>query len=177
MGLSALALDFKRTPRPWAWLGILLLVIGAAWLVQVVNSERALSGQIDLAAARQQVMARHSKIKPPTPPLDPEALQQHIRQANAILQQLALPWDALFRTLEATRDQDIALLSIQPDAAKQSVRIGGEAKNLTTLLAYITRLEQGRVLDHVYLTSHEVRTQEAEQPVRFSLAAHWAVQP
>jgi len=57
------------------------------------------------------------------------------------------------------------------------VRIGGEAKNLTTLLAYITRLEQGRVLDHVYLTSHEVRTQDAEQPVRFSLAAHWAVQP
>ena len=143
----------------------------------MVNSERALSGQIDLAAARQQVMARHSKIKPAAPPLDAEALQQQIRQANAILQQLALPWDALFQTLEATRDQDIALLSIQPDAAKQSVRIGGEAKNLTTLLAYITRLEQGRVLDHVYLTSHEVRTQDAEQPVRFSLAAHWAVQP
>ncbi len=177
MGLPALALDFKRTPRPWAWLGVVLLVIGAAWLVQVVNSERALSGQIDLAAARQQVMARHSKIKAAAPPLDAEALQQQIRQANAILQQLALPWDALFQTLEATRDQDIALLSIQPDAAKQSVRIGGEAKNLDTLLAYITRLEQGRVLDHVYLTSHEVRTQDAEQPVRFSLAAHWAVQP
>ncbi|WP_413439161.1 PilN domain-containing protein [Sulfuriferula sp. GW1] len=177
MGLPALALDFKRTPRPWAWLGVVLLVIGAAWLVQVVNSERALSGQIDLATARQQVMARHSKIKVAAPPLDAEALQQQIRQANAILQQLALPWDALFQTLEATRDQDIALLSIQPDAAKQSVRIGGEAKNLTTLLAYITRLEQGRVLDHVYLTSHEVRTQDAEQPVRFSLAAHWAVQP
>lgn len=177
MGLPALTLDFKRTPRPWAWLGVLLLVFGAAWLVQVVNTERTLSGQIDLAAARQQSMARHGKMQPAAPPLDAEALQQQIHQANAILQQLALPWDALFRTLEATRGKDIALLSIQPDAAKRRVRIGGEAKNLETLLAYITRLEQGRVLDHVYLTSHEVRTQDAEQPVRFSLAAHWAVQP
>jgi len=177
MGLPALALDFKRTPRPWAWLGVLLLVIGAAWLAQVVNSERTRCGQIDLAAARQQSMARHGKLRPAAPPPDAEALQQQIRQANTILQQLALPWDTLFQTLEATRDKDIALLSIQPDAAKQRVRIGGEAKNLETLLAYIARLEQGRVLDHVYLTSHEVRTQEAEQPVRFTLAAHWAVRP
>ena len=177
MSLPALALDFKRTPRPWAWLGVVLLVIGAAWLIQVVNSTRVLNARIERAEAHQQSMARHSKIKPAAPPLDAEALQQRIKQANAILQQLALPWDALFQTLEATRDQDIALLSIQPDAAKQRVRIGGEAKSLTTLLAYITRLEQGRVLDHVYLTSHEVRTQDAEQPVRFSVAAHWAVQP
>ncbi len=177
MGLPALALDFKRTPRPWAWIGVLLLVVGAAWLAQVVNTERALSGQIGLAEARQASMARHGKMKPPAPPLDPQALQQQIKQANAILQQLALPWDALFQTLEATRDKDIALLDIQPDAAKHSVRIGGEAKNLETLLAYIARLEQGHVLNHIYLTSHEVRTQDAEQPVRFTLAAHWVMQP
>ena len=177
MGLPALALDFKRTPRPWAWIGVLLLVIGAAWLVQVLNTERALSGQIDLAEARQASMTRHGKMKPAQPPLDPLALQQQIQQANAILQQLALPWNALFQTLEATRDKDIALLSIQPDAAKHRVRIGGEAKSLETLLAYIARLEQGRVLNHVYLTSHEVRTQDAEQPVRFTLVANWVVQP
>lgn len=177
MSLPALALDFKRTPRPWAWLGVLLLVIGAAWLAQVVNSARTLSGQIELAEARQHVMARHSKIKPAAPPLDADALQQQIKQANAILQQLDLPWNALFQTLETTRDKDVALLTIQPDAAKHRVRIGGEAKNLPQLLGYIAHLEQGRVLRHIYLTSHEIRTQDAEQPVRFTLLADWADQP
>lgn len=177
MSLPALALDFKRTPRPWAWLGVLLLVIGAAWLTQVVNSTRVLSARIELAEAHQQSMARHSKIKPAAPPLDAEALQQQIKQANGVLQQLDLPWNALFQTLEATRDKDIALLSIQPDAAKHRVRIGGEAKDLPQLLVYIARLEQSQVLNHIYLTSHEVRVQDAEQPVRFTLLANWVVQP
>lgn len=177
MGLPALALDFRHKPRHWTRTGLLLLVIGAAWLVQVVNTERTLSGQIELAEARRESMARHGKMKPAQPPPDAAALQQQIHQANEILQQLALPWNALFQTLESTREKDIALLSIQPDAAKHRVRISGEAKSLEILLAYIARLEQGRVLDHVYLTSHEVRTQDAQQPVRFTLVANWVVRP
>ena len=61
--------------------------------------------------------------------------------------------------------------------AKRIVRIGGEAKDFDALLAYITRLEQSKILNHVYLTSHEVRSQDAEKPVRFSLLANWTVQP
>jgi len=176
MAMRALALDFKQTPRRWSVLGLVLLALGAIALGIVANEERNMAGQIELAESRLEVLAKRGKIKPALP-VDAQALQQEIRQANEILQQLALPWDALFQAVEATSEQEIALLAIQPDVGKRSVRIGGEAKDFDALLAYIMRLEQSKVLDHVYLTSHEVRTQDAEKPVRFALVANWAVQP
>ena len=131
------------------------------------------------AMVNANLMARcyFTREMEPALPLDASALQQEIRQANEILQQLALPWDALFQAVEATSEQEIALLSIQPDVGKRIVRIGGEAKNFDALLAYITRLEDSKILNRVYLTSHEVRTQVAEKPVRFALVANWVVQP
>ena len=176
MSLPALQLDFKQSPRQWPALGVLLLIVGAAWLAYAANEARVLTGQIDLAEARLEILAKRGKV-PPASPVDAQALQQEVRQANAILQQLTLPWNALFEVLESTSEKQIALLAVQPDAGKRIVRLSGEAKNFDALLAYIARLEQSRILNHVYLTSHEVRTQDAEKPVRFTLVANWTVQP
>ena len=176
MTLPALQLDFKHSSRPWSWLGLLLLISGAMWVAYAMNEARVLSGQIDVAEARLDVLAKRGKIQP-AQPIDAQVLQQEVRQANDILQQLTLPWNALFQVLESTSEKQIALLAVQPDAAKHLVRLSGEAKNFDALLAYIARLEQSRVLNHVYLSSHEVRTQDAEQPVRFALVANWTVQP
>lgn len=174
--MRALALDFKQTSRRWSLPGLALLALGAILLSVAANEERNLAGQIELAESRLEVMAKRGKIKPALP-VDAAALQLEIRQANEILQQLALPWDGLFKAVESNSEKEIALLSIQPDVGKRNVRIGGEAKDFDALLAYITRLEQSKILNHVYLTSHEVRTQDAEKPVRFALVANWVVQP
>lgn len=176
MSLPALQLDFKQSSRHWPWLGVLLLIVGAAWLAYAANEARVLTGQIDLAEARLEVLAKRGKVQPASP-IDAQVLQQEVRQANDILQQLTLPWNALFQVLESTSEKQIALLAIQPDTGKHIVRLSGEAKDFDALLAYIARLEKSRVLNHVYLTSHEVRTQDAEKPVRFTLVANWTVQP
>ena len=176
MRLRPLQLDFKQSARHWPWLGLLLLIVGAVGVAYVANQARALTAQIDLAEARLEVLAKRGNLPRPAP-ADPQMVQLEIRQANDILQQLTLPWDALFQALESTSEKKIALLAIQPDAAKQIVRLSGEAKNFDALLGYIARLESSRVLNHVYLTSHEVRIQDAEKPVRFSLVANWTVQP
>lgn len=176
MAMRALTLDFARAPRRTPWIGIALLVVGALALGQVVNHERALAAQIELADARLSTLATRSQTKP-TRPADVEAQQEEIRHANEILQQLALPWGALFNVVETSNEKEIALLSIQPDAGKRVLRLSGEAKNFEALLAYIARLEQSPMLSQVYLTSHEVRLQVAEKPVRFALVANWAVQP
>jgi Tfp pilus assembly protein PilN len=176
MAIRALTLDFKQTPRRWSALGLAVLALGALALAYVANAERGLAGQIDLAESRLELLAKRGKIKPALP-VDAQELQQEIRQANEILQQLSLPWDALFKAVEATSEQEIALLSIQPDVGKRIVRLSGEAKDFDALLAYVRRLEHSQILNHVYLTSHEVRTQVAEKPVRFALVANWAVQP
>ncbi len=176
MSMRALALDFIRVPQRTPWIGVLLLIAGALVLGFVANHERALAAQIELADARLSTLATRSQAKP-TRPADVEAQQQEIRHANEILQQLALPWGALFNVVETANDKEIALLAIQPDANKRVLRLAGEAKNFDALLAYIARLEQSPMLGQVYLTSHEVRLQTAEKPVYFALIANWAVQP
>lgn len=176
MGMRALTLDFVRSPRATPWAGILVLIVGALALGAAANQERTLAGQIELASARLDALAKGGK-KAPAKPVDAEAQQLEIRNANEILQRLALPWGDLFKVVEASNEKEIALLSIQPDAGKRLLRLSGEAKNFDALLAYIARLEQTPMLNQVYLANHEVRLQDPQKPVRFALVATWAVQP
>lgn len=174
--LPALELDFRSTAPRWPALGLVLLIVGVLAAAYTVNEAWALHDQISLAQAKLEHLNRGAKPRP-LPPLDTETLHTEVRAANEILQQLALPWNALFLDLETTGDKQIALLSIQPDAGKKLVRITGEAKNFDALLAYMTRLEQSKTLRQVYLSSHEVRMQDPDKPVRFALTAAWVVTP
>ena len=176
MVMRALTLNFIRTPRSRPWLGMVLLIVGALALGQVVNYERALVDQIELANARLDVLTKGSQVKP-TQPVNAEEQAAEIRRANEILQQLAMPWRALFHAVEEASDKEIALLSIQPDAGKRVLRLAGEAKNFDALVAFIARLERSPILSQVYLSSHELRLQDPQQPVRFALVANWTVQP
>lgn len=174
--MRALTLDFVRTSRRMPWVGMLVLIAGAIALGVAANQERALAGQIELASARLEVLSKGGQAKP-AKPVDVEAQQQEIRNANEILQQLALPWGGLFKVVEVSNEKEIALLSIHPDAGKRVLRLSGEAKNFAALLGYIARLEQTPMLNQVYLANHEVRLQDPQKPVRFALVANWVVQP
>lgn len=173
--MRRLDLDFVRPARHWPLWGIVLLVVGAAVLAQVLRVERDFSARVELTEAKLAALTRHGAA--PTVGGDAQTVQQEIRQANEILQQLTLPWSDLFKAVEGAADKDVALLAIQPDATKSLLRLSGEAKNFKALLDYIARLEQNETLDHVYLTQHEVKAQDPEKPVQFSLLANWKVKP
>lgn len=176
MSMRALTLDFVHTSRRTPWIGVVVLLLGALAVGAAANQERALSGQIELASARLAAISKGGQAKP-VQPVDAQAQQIEIRNANEILQQLALPWSDLFKVVETANEKEIALLSIQPDAGKRVLRLSGEAKNFEALLAYIARLEQTPMLSQVYLSNHEVRLQDPQKPVRFALVASWTVQP
>jgi Tfp pilus assembly protein PilN len=105
---------------------------------------------------------------------DSRELQQEVRLANTVLRQIAVPWDTLFREIEANTHESVALLSVQPDVQNRVVRIAGEAKNLDVLLDYIRRLGASKTLTNIFLTGHEIKGQDAQRPVSFSLVAAWA---
>ena len=175
MRLPPLLLDFKQTPRLWSWPRLLLLIAGIAWLLQTIHLTSLVDAQLSNTASSQEILHQHDKTRPSAPP-NTQKLQLEISHANDILSRLSLPWSGLFQTLESINADDIALLSIHPEPDKHRLRLSGEAKNLASLLSYITALDKSHVLDHVYLTSHEIRTDSPQQPIRFSLVAHWAEQ-
>jgi hypothetical protein len=120
-----------------------------------------------------QRMARRDLPRLRQAALDPKALADEVRNANAVLAQLTIPWEALFREIEAAADGSIALLSIQPDAATRALRITGEGKRFEDVLAYIGRLESRPALAKVFLASHELRLGGSQRSVAFALVARW----
>ena len=98
-------------------------------------------------------------------------LEQEMKSANDVLRQLTLPWDQLFDSVEAVGGGDVALLAMEPDFAKRTVKISGEARNLVAMLNYVAQLEQQGTFGTVYLQSHQVQQSVPEKPVQFTAIA------
>jgi len=50
-----------------------------------------------------------------------------LKNADAVMRQLALPWAAMVGAVEGAARPEIALLSMQPDAQQRSLRLTAEA--------------------------------------------------
>jgi Tfp pilus assembly protein PilN len=90
------------------------------------------------------------------------------RGLNTVIRQLNTPWQDLFDQLEKTTPPDIALISIEPDAKRATIRLVAEAKRLETLLTYASDLQQQGVLGRLTYSKHETNDQDNNKPVRLS---------
>lgn len=101
-------------------------------------------------------------------------IKREIRKANTVLNELDLPWEALFDAIEYASSHDVALLSFQPDPSSRKMRIGGEAKNVSAMLEFVGALEREPALKDAHLLRYEIKHDDPYRPVTFSLTATWA---
>jgi len=132
---------------------------------------------LDASKRDYQQQARRGATSNRLAALSDSQLRNEIRQANAVLNQLALPWETLFHDLDAAQQDRVALLSITPDPQQHVIKMTGEARNFAALLDYLRQLQSSRSLASVYLQSHRIEEQMAEKPVHFSVIATWAIRP
>ena len=92
---------------------------------------------------------------------------------NASVQQLNLPWRGLHDAVQAATPATIALLALEPDARKSSVRITAEAKSSDDMIAYVEALQRVEWFATVLLVRHEINEQDANRPIRFQIDAQW----
>lgn len=172
--MRPLMLDYQRSARPqgWSW-----LVLGAGVLLSVAAVLVFANLNRELQVWEAQADKSSRGVRSNVPVRDSEATRLELKQANTVLQQLALPWEALFAALEATRGEKVALLAVEPDVARGQVRIGAEAKSAAHMLNYLRRLESDTALREVVLLNHQVQLQDADRPLRFSVMASWGAKP
>lgn len=178
MAAPILTLDFKRDPFLRRTIGAWLLLGGAcagiaAGLAFATADQALLQVKRQTAELRQDYTPRPEQKST----LNETQLAAEIKHANDIIRQLNLPWDKLFMALESTANNQVALLSIQPDTRKQQIHLSGEARNLEAVLDYLAQLRRQETLAQIVLTSHEIKLQDPDKPVRFSLSARWATAP
>ena len=145
--------------------GGLLLILG----LQVFTTQQTLqllaSQEQELSQKSTDLKAKNQKQSPlPVSSLSP--LQ--VRGYNRVIRQLNLPWKNLFEDLETLTPTDVALISIEPDGSRSTVKLVAEAKSLTTLLSYSSRLQQNGIFGRITYSKHETNEQDLNKPIRLS---------
>jgi hypothetical protein len=175
--MRALRLDYQRSNQSLPWLGLGMLVAALAALTLMGGYYRTLNQQVALWEDKVDRIERTSSHRAlSSRPLTEQAARAQlleVKQANQVVHQLSLPWNALFNAVETTSGQNIALLSLEPDPGKGTVTIRGEAKDLKSLLNYARQLSTREIFGSVMLQNHQVQQADPEKPLRFSLLAEW----
>ncbi len=174
--MKRINIDFGRArPRPSA---LTLGLLAAGFLVCTVGVWRyaeagAAIEQLDSAlnTARDNLAAKHPAIDA-TAALPPMSDQQ-LLTINQAITQLNLPWQALFKVFEAAKPKTIAILSLEPNGKKQSVKVQAEAKTPDDMIGFIETLKQQPLFADVLLQKHEINEQDPNRPYRFILEARW----
>jgi Tfp pilus assembly protein PilN len=174
--MGPLQLDFqprrRSGPLGWSLLGLgLVLALGCAGLQQHLEGQ-ALEQQGHLQQARRQ-LGGEAEGSVSLSPAQSREQAQNLEEMRKVSQQLRRPWERLFAMLEALPRDDVALLSLTPDARKGQVRISAEARDLEAMLNFHRQLEASDELSDVSLLNHEIVAQVAEHPVQFNLSATW----
>lgn len=98
-----------------------------------------------------------------------------IAAVRAVAEELALPWEALFQTLERSDRPEVKLLTLEPDVKRRKIRLTAETQDADEMLGYIETLTKQPMLRDVFVTSHE-RTHDDVANIRFVVEANWVNQ-
>ncbi|OIR14611.1 hypothetical protein GALL_44150 [mine drainage metagenome] len=174
--MRPLFLDYRRDDPAQHRVGLLVLALEMAGVVAMGISYYSLSAQA--VRLEDQVAKVEHKLHPgrsgaKASVADTQQAGAEIKVANDVIMQLSMPWNELFNALEEANSSNIALLGIEPNAAKRLVRVSGEAKNSAALFAYIRILQASKSMSGVYLKHQQVQEQNPEKPIRFTLDASW----
>lgn len=173
MALKRVQIDFSGArPAPPAW-ALALFAVGAAlciagvWRASDITAREArAAGDVErvrsVLAAGQPVALAHATL--------PEA---QIAAINGAIVQLNLPWQALFESIEQVKPKNVALLGLEPNGEKRTLRVLAEAKLPDDMLDFVRLLRGQPQFSDALLVKHEVNTQDPNRPLRFMVEAVW----
>ena len=177
--INPVQLDFVQShagPHLGRWLlvvGVLAASIALLEYQKVTGDLHAQQAEVDSLRS----MSRGSRAAIEADDADSPEVREQIKKANAVLDQLNVPWGDLFAAIEMAQSADIALLQVQPDARSHTVLLSGGASDLAAVLEYIGRLERAENLSEVLLVSHKIDVRKPGRPVEFVLGGRWVELP
>lgn len=172
--MQALSLDYLSPPH--AKRMTLALLAGAILLASLVGK-----GYVELLQEKDRWEKEQSRLVREQKRVETSVRATDQAAASApelsrlaeVKRQFAIPWNGLFTILESVSFDGVALLSMQPESATQSLMLTAEAKDLPSMLEYARRLSKEPMLVNVQLTSHQIQQQDPQKPIRFVVQANW----
>jgi hypothetical protein len=173
VSLPRIELDLARPPRRWPASTLVLGLSGllvALSAVLFIERDQARLRAADAGYEAARAQARAGSRSAPRPAAQ-EARAQ--RALEALQRELGTPWSRLLQALEASHGPDVALLNVEPDAARRALRLQLEARNRHAMLAYLEALQHDGRLADVVLLMHQQLSEPGQRGVRFQVQASW----
>lgn len=173
--MRELGLDFQpRRPGvlPLLLLGVAGVLCADAWIELRAHNAQLADIQAQLAHAQRRadrltLASREATRREAALPAEQgKALQQALAAIH-------LDWEGLYRQIDQSTREDIALLAITPNAAAKSLQLSGEARDLQAVLDFINALRR-QPLSRVSLLSHKIKADDPQHPIVFEIAATWS---
>lgn len=177
-----------RRASPAAWLGLAgSMVVLAVITTDLLDlGQQLLALQIQVSTLRNQTTARQSgparaSAGTPTNANDSGGSggsggvlsAAALKKANQSIDQLNVPWHALFQAIESAAANKVAVLTFEPDPRKNILRLTVEGRTIGTVLAFADRLEEQPDVQNIRLLHHETNAQDKNRPVRLQLELQW----
>lgn len=179
MNTVPLQLDFRQPPRSgWRWFGWAGLAAAVALVMALSGHYAEVARRHAVASSRHALLAERVRAAAPRRDAAVPAAQTlaDVKRANAVIDQLTVPWDALFDAVEAADVRGLGLLSLTPNARDRTLRLAGEARSMAELLAYVERMAAQPALHQVHLLGYANAVRDGVAVVSFTLAARWRAQ-
>lgn len=175
--MYSLQLDYR--PKHWFAYkaGAMMFIAAVLAGVYVMGRYALTSSEVKSQESQWQDSQRGGHASTGDAKVTPERLARlkpELKRANEVVQQLALPWDGLFKAIEVFDPNQVALLRIETDISRHEVTITAESKNFNAMLGYVRGLNKQSTLTDVYLISHQIQEHDAQRPIRFTVSVVWS---
>jgi hypothetical protein len=177
--MSELRLDYENN-APFPWLGVRILVLVLLAIIPFAFYFQGLIKRVNILESMVEYTSSEKSIHDAAVKsigIGKVDLVQEVKSANIVLHRLNVPWDEMFKAVESSSGSQVRLLALVPDFDKKQVQITGEGNSYKSVMKYITELERQEVFSTVYLQSHEIKQDDSDNAVRFSLLANWNERP
>jgi|GEM_PF-5064800 len=95
---------------------------------------------------------------------------------NTAIARLNFPWSEILDAFQQTTTSQTALLSLEPNAEKQLVRVVAESFNADAMFSYLQSLRESGSFTRVELIRYEVNEQDPKKPLRFTADVYFSIQ-
>jgi Tfp pilus assembly protein PilN len=163
--MQRIELDFVRRRPASRWAGRVLL----AAALGVAGEMGFTYVQLERTVKTNEAVVARAQPRKQVQPVSTE----EVAAARETVDRLGLPWSKLFAALEGAANEHVALLAIEPDTKSGTVTISGDSKDYLSALTYVLNLSRNDALSHVQLVRHEVKQNDPQRPVSFSISAAW----
>jgi Tfp pilus assembly protein PilN len=163
---------FHYPQQAWGLAGVALALSVVAATAGWSHHKKVAAYEAQLALARARASAPVVRPVALRQVLAPPA-QAQAEAVNAAILQLNLPWRALHDAVRAATPPSVALLALEPDAKKHTLRITAETRASEGMIDYVRSLRNQDGFSSVTLARHEINEQDPNHPIRFQVDAQW----